>query len=179
VFDKGMLSDGEGRIIDFKNTVVFLTSNLATDVIMSMNNGPVRPTRDELAAAIRPALSKHFKPALLARMEIVPFFPLAGEYLRDIVKLKLAKVADRLRDAHKMTLDWTKAVEDTIVARCTEVETGARNIDHIIRESLLPMMSSSLLEKMTEGPLPDRVRVDVGPDERFTLEFGAPRGGTN
>jgi type VI secretion system protein VasG len=171
VFDKGMLSDGEGRIIDFKNTVIFLTSNLASDVIMSLCGGPVLPTKDEVAAGIRPILSKHFKPALLARMEIVPFFPLGPEFLRLIVDLKLKTIADRMQDSHHMTLQCDPAMVDVIVNRCTEVETGARNIDHIIRESLLPMLSSALLERMSEGPLPGGVRVTVDDAERFIIEF--------
>ena len=171
VFDKGMLSDGEGRVIDFKNTVIFLTSNLASDVIMSLCGGPVLPTKDEVTAGIRPVLSKHFKPALLARMEIVPFYPLGPEFLRMIVDLKLKTIADRLQDSHHMTLQCAPAMVDVIVNRCTEVETGARNIDHIIRESLLPMLSSALLERMSEGPLPGGVRVTVDAAERFVIEF--------
>jgi type VI secretion system protein VasG len=171
VFDKGMLSDGEGRVIDFKNTVIFLTSNLASDVIMSLCAGPVRPTKDEVSAAIRPVLSKHFKPALLARMEIVPFYPLAPEFLRLIVGLKLRSIGNRLGDSHRMTLECAPAMVDVIVNRCTEVETGARNIDHIIRESLLPMMSSALLQRMSEGPLPGGLRVTVDDAERFVIEF--------
>jgi type VI secretion system protein VasG len=172
VFDKGTLSDGEGRLIDCKNCAFFLTSNLATDVITGLCQGPVRPTREELVAAIRPVLSKHFKPALLARMEIVPYFTLPPEHLKDIVKIKLRKIADRLRDSHRMTLEFDPAMVDLIAARCTEVETGARNIDHIISETLLPMMSSALLEKMTEGPLPETMSARVGDDESFVLGFG-------
>jgi type VI secretion system protein VasG len=177
VFDKGMLSDGEGRVIDFKNTVVFLTSNLASDVITSMATGPVRPTQDEITAGIRPVLSKHFKPALLARMEIVPFYPLLGDYLKEIVRLKLSKIQRRMMDSHKMILDCAPEMVDTIAARCTEVETGARNIDHIISGSLLPMLSTALLEKMSEGPLPGAVRVGIGEGERFSLEFYEPAHG--
>jgi len=171
VFDKGMLADGEGRIIDFKNTIVFLTSNLATDVIMSMAAGPVPPSTEELVSAIRPALSQHFKPALLARMEIVPFFPLRGENLKSIVRLKLNGIASRLQDSHKMRFDLDPKTVDTIAARCTDVDSGARNIDHIITQSLLPLLSTSLLEKMTEGPLPESVRLSVADDDTFVVEF--------
>ncbi len=175
VFDKGMLADGEGRVIDFKNTLLFLTSNLASDVIMGLCGGPVRPTQEEVTAAIRPVLSKHFKPALLARMEIVPFYPLGPEFLREIVRLKLGKIAERLWDSHKLTLDCAPRMVDVIVSRCTEVETGARNIDHIIQGTLLPMMSTALLERMSEGALPQNIRVTVGEGDRFVLEFGADR----
>ena len=172
VFDKGTVSDGTGRIIDCKNCAFFLTSNLATDILTQMSTGPVRPTREELTAAIRPALSKHFKPALLARMEIVPFYTLPQEFLKEITRLKLRKIANRLMDSHKMKLDIDPAMVDVISQRCTEVETGARNIDHIISESLLPMLSSRLLERMTEGALPPTMRVGVDEGERFVIEFG-------
>lgn len=171
VFDKGMLADGEGRVIDFKNTVVFLTSNLATDIITGMCANPVPPTGEELIAAIRPTLSKHFKPALLARMEIVPFMTLGTEFLREIVRLKLARIAARLADSHRMRLECAPEMVEVIANRCTEVETGARNIDHIINGSLLPMLSTALLEKMSEGPLPGSILAGVGADDRFTLEF--------
>jgi len=123
-------------------------------------------------SAIRPALSKHFKPALLARMEIVPFYTLPQEFLKEITRLKLRKIANRLMDSHKMTLHIDPAMVDVISQRCTEVETGARNIDHIISESLLPLLSSRLLERMTEGPLPPSVRASVDDGERFVIEFG-------
>jgi type VI secretion system protein VasG len=171
VFDKGTLSDGEGREIDCKNCVFFLTSNLCTDIIQNLCAGPVRPTREELVAAIRPALSKYLKPALLARMEIVPFFTLPPEHLKGITRLKLKKIANRLRDSHKMTLECAPEMVDVIANRCTEVETGARNIDHIISETLLPMMSNALLEKMSEGMMPDTMRVKVGEGDRFEISF--------
>ena len=171
VFDKGTLADGEGRVIDFKNTIVFLTSNLATDTITQLCSSPVKPTREELVAAIRPALSQWFKPALLARMEIVPFLTLAPEFLADIVRLKLRKVANRLRESHKMALEIDPRMVDVIASRCTEVETGARNIDHIITQTLLPMLSTALLERMAQGPLPGMVRMTVAEDESFHLEF--------
>ena len=171
VFDKGMLQDGEGREIDCKNCVFFLTSNLCTDIIQNLCAGPVRPTREELVAAIRPALSKWFKPALLARMEVVPFFTLPTEHLRDIVKLKLKKIGNRLMDSHKMKAEFAPEMIDVIANRCTEVETGARNIDHIISETLLPMMSNALLEKMSEGAVPDTMKVTVGEGDRFEISF--------
>jgi type VI secretion system protein VasG len=172
VFDKGTLSDGEGRLIDCKNCVFFLTTNLCTDIITNLCQGPVRPTTEELVGAIRPTLSKYFKPALLARMEVVPFFTLPPEHLKDIVRIKLRKIAERLADSHKMTLDIAPVVVEVIANRCTEVETGARNIDHIIRGSLLPMMSTSLLERMAEGPLPGQLRIQVTEGDQFALEFG-------
>jgi type VI secretion system protein VasG len=172
VFDKGMAADGEGRIIDFKNTVIFLTSNLATDVIMQMCTGPVPPTVDEVKNAIRPILSKHFKPALLGRMEIVPFFPLAGEFLKSIIRLKLKKVVGRMQDSHRMRLDVDEKVVDLIAERCQDPDSGARVIDHIVNQNLLPLLSTRLLERMAEGPLPDSVAVGVGDADGFAITFG-------
>jgi type VI secretion system protein VasG len=104
-------------------------------------------------------------------MEIVPFLTLAPEFLADIVRLKLRKVANRLRDSHKMALDIDPRMVEVIASRCTEVETGARNIDHIITQTLLPMLSTALLERMAQGPLPGMVRMTVAEDESFRLEF--------
>jgi type VI secretion system protein VasG len=171
VFDKGMLSDGEGREIDFKNTVVFMTSNLASDVIMQMASGPVRPDVDELISAIRPVLNKHFKPALVARMTVVPFYPISVEAMREIVILKVNQIGQRLRASHRMAFAAEETVIDQIAQRCTEVETGARNIDHILSGTLLPRISTELLERMGSGPMP--VRLDLSLDEtgEFRLIF--------
>jgi len=171
VFDKGMLSDGEGRTIDFKNTIMFLTSNLATDIITNMCAGPVMPTTEELTAAIRPTLSQHFKPALLARMSIVPFFILSPDVLKDIVVLKLNALGRRLFDNHRIAFEYDPSVVQQIADRCTEVETGARNIDHILSGTLLPRISTEILRQMTVGPLPDKLKVGIGSDGDFTFEF--------
>ncbi len=173
VFDKGMAADGEGRIIDFKNTVIFLTSNLATDVIMQMCTGPVPPTVDEVKNAIRPILSKHFKPALLGRMEIVPFYPLGGEFLKSIIRLKLKKIVGRMQDSHRMRLEVAEPVVEAIAARCQDPDSGARVIDHIVNQNLLPLLSTRLLERMAEGPLPDSVTVGVGDGDGFSVTFGS------
>jgi len=169
VFDKGVLSDGEGRQIDFKNTIVVLTSNLATDILTEMGTLAEKPTVEELTAAIRPVLSAHFKPALLARMQIVPFYPLIGEPLGKIVRLKLNKVGKRLAENQKMALEYSDAVVDTIAARCTEVETGARNIDHIVNRTILPELSTELLTQLgSEDVEFSKAVIDVGEDGRFT-----------
>lgn len=144
VFDKGSLSDGEGRQIDFSNTVVLLTSNLATEEIQILCVDG-RPDPDTLAEKIRPTLSRHFKPALLARMTIVPFFTLGGEQLAGIVRLKLGRLSERLLASSKVRLTFAEEVAATIAARCTEVESGARNIDFILRKSLTPRLSDVLL----------------------------------
>lgn len=144
VFDKGSLSDGEGRQIDFSNTVVLLTSNLATEEIQNLCVDG-RPDPDTLAEKIRPTLSRHFKPALLARMTIVPFFTLGSEQLAGIVRLKLGRLSERLLASSKVRLTFSEEVADAIAARCTEVESGARNIDFILRKSLTPRLSDVLL----------------------------------
>jgi type VI secretion system protein VasG len=171
VFDKGMLADGEGRVIDFKNTVVFLTSNLATDIITELGMQETPPTHAEVTSAIRPTLNKHFKPALVGRMTIVPFFPLTHEAIRRIVILKIGRLVKRLHESHKMVLDYEDKVVDQIAQRCTEVETGARNIDNILQGTLLPRISTELLERMTLGPLPERLTLGLDDHGDFTFTF--------
>ncbi|MCX7154453.1 MAG: AAA family ATPase, partial [Proteobacteria bacterium] len=119
VFDKGTLSDGEGREIDFRNTTIILTSNLATDLIMQACDDEELPTSEVLAAVIRPQLSRHFKPALLARMTIVPFFPLKPAILQSIARLKLGKLASRLKEAQKVDLVAGDEIIAAVAARCT------------------------------------------------------------
>lgn len=172
VFDKGVLSDGEGQLVDFKNTVMFLTSNLATDIITDMYvNSDTPPTVDEMIAAIRPTLSAHFKPALLARMKIVPFYPIGKDVMSDIVKIKLNKVKNRLADSQKLELVYGDDVIDTIASRCTEVESGARNVDHIINGSLLPKIATEILEKMTEEDEHTTLTLHVTEDGEFEMTF--------
>ncbi|MFP3587678.1 type VI secretion system ATPase TssH [Paraburkholderia sp. SIMBA_055] len=153
VFDKGTLNDGEGREIDFRNTVVFLTSNLASAEISALLARQAEPplATETLVEQIRPVLSKHFKPALLARMTIVPYGTLPTTALAGIVKLKLSKIAARLTASNGVELLIDDEVADEIAQRCTEVETGARNIDFILRKHLMPRMSDLLLEAMAEG----------------------------
>ena len=177
VFDKGMLSDGEGRLVDFKNTVVIMTSNLATDKITNMTVAAWEDDEDiempELIEAIKPTLSAHFKPALLARMTTVPFLPISPDAMKMITSLKLNKLMKRLKTSQNIAASYTDGVVDLIASRCTEVDTGARNIDHILRGSLIPLLSSAILEKMVEGELPESLEVGVDDDSNFTTTFGA------
>ena len=173
VFDKGTLSDGEGREIDFKNTIVFLTSNLATDIITELGMRNPKPSVEELTEAIRPTLSRHFKPALLARMQIVPFYPLRSDALGGIVRLKLNKVGARLRASQKMRFEYTDAVVEQITQRCTEVETGARNIDHIINRTLLPEISTEILQRLGDEQQSSALKVDIAVDGSFAYTFEA------
>jgi type VI secretion system protein VasG len=172
VFDKGMLADGEGREIDFKNTVIFLTSNLGTDIITEMCAGEQAPPLEAIGAAVRPILSNHFKPALLARMNVVPYKILPSDILKEIVVLKLEKLVRRLNTTHKIALTYADSVVDQIAARCTEVETGARNIDYIMSGTILPRMSQEILTRMSTGDMPSAVRLDMDATGGFRISFG-------
>ncbi len=172
VFDKGSLSDGEGREIDFKNTIIFLTSNLATDVITEMTTGEEPLPQEAIMNAIRPILNNHFKPALLARMTVIPYMTLPQDILSDIVVLKMNKLVKRLFETHKMKLTYSDAVITQIAARCTEVETGARNIDHIMNGTVLPQMSKEILTCMSDEKMPESVHLDLDQDGNFAMEFG-------
>jgi len=161
VFDKGMLADGEGRVIDFANTVVIMTSNLATDLITHAADpsaGEV-PNHDDLISLVKPTLSAHFKPALLARMTVVPYIPIRSEALLGITRMKLGAVAARTREAHGIELVIDDAVIDAVAARCREVESGARNIDHILRGTILPLVSNALLEGIASGKATRKLRL--------------------
>lgn len=171
VFDKGVLSDGEGRLIDFKNTVVILTSNLATDLIMKAYEKDEPPTVEEVVAQIRPVLSKHFKPALLARMTIVPYAPISRPIMREITVMKLNALAERLRSAHRIETHFDDELVDELTRRCTEAETGARNVDHALRGSLTPAISRLLLERLVTGDLPRRIEVGLSPDGGWRIDF--------
>jgi type VI secretion system protein VasG len=170
VFDKGALTDGEGRDIDFRNTVIFLTSNLASDVVTGMWGGAEKPSMDEVTEAIRPILSGHFKPALLARMTVVPYVTLAPAFMEEIVSLKLGQLVTRLAEAGKMELCYTQDVVKQIAGRCREVETGARNIDHIMRGNLFPLLTGEILSRLGEGKTSAKVSLDMK-DGKFDIRF--------
>lgn len=171
VFDKGTLADGEGREIVFRDTVLFLTSNLASDIIARHCSGTERPDPKTIVEAIRPVLSQHFKPALLARMTIVPFYQLDHSYLKEIVALRMEKLAGRLRERNKMELSYSSEVVKRIADRCQEVETGARTIDHIMRGTILPQLAAEILSRMGEGTLPSSVRIGTVKDGGFSVRF--------
>jgi type VI secretion system protein VasG len=171
VFDKGNLADGEGRVIDFKNTVIFLTSNLGTDNIQQLCESGEPVTIEDLKQAIYPHLREHFKPALVARMTVIPFLTLKDEVLRNIAKLKLAKVGKRLTAAHKIAFKIDDAVYATIASRCQQVDLGARQIDHQIDQAVLPVLSRRLLEEMAADRMPTRVTMGVSEGGEYTYEF--------
>ncbi|WP_419784481.1 type VI secretion system ATPase TssH [Maridesulfovibrio sp.] len=177
VFDKGVLTDGEGKDINFRNTILILTSNLGTDVIQEMtaagDGSADEMPMDAVLSAVRPILSQHFKPALLARMNVVPYFSLNPEAMKLITSLKLGKLEKMLLANNKMKLSYDDAVVDQIAARCTEVETGARNIEYILNGNVLPRMSKEILMHMTEGGMPAAVHLGVDEDGSFAMEFSA------
>jgi type VI secretion system protein VasG len=172
VFDKGMLEDGEGREIDFKNTIILLTSNAGTDTFMKLCADPeTRPEPAALAEAIRPDLLKVFKPAFLGRMTVVPYYPLADEVMRSIIRLQLGRIGNRLRENHRAAFSYSDDVVAAVHSRCKEVESGARNVDHILTGTLLPEISREFLGRMAEGKPIERVNIGVGQDGSFQYEI--------
>ncbi len=170
VFDKGMLEDGEGRRIDFKNTLIILTSNLGTDTIMKVcADEETKPGPEALAETLRPELQNHFKPAFLGRLKVIPYYPITDENLRFITRLKLNAVAKRMQQNRNTTFTYGDDVVEAIASRCTEVDSGARNIDHILSHTLLPEMSRELLSRMAEAVDIQEVEVTVG-DEGFVYD---------
>ena len=168
VFDKGMLEDGEGREIDFKNTVILLTSNTGTDTIMKLCADPdTKPEPEPLVESLRPELIKVFKPALLGRMVVVPYYPISDDVMREIIKLQLGRIETRLDENHGAKFSYDDAVVNEIANRCKEVESGARNVDHILTRTLLPEMSGEFLSRMASGTAVGRVHVAVSGDGKF------------
>jgi type VI secretion system protein VasG len=168
VFDKGTLEDGEGREIDFKNTVILLTSNVGTDTIAKLCADPdTAPEPPALAEALRPDLLKAFPPAFLGRLAIVPYYPIRDDVMRRIIALNLGRIARRLRDNHAAELAYDDAVVAAIAGRCREVESGARNVDHILTRTLLPAISQEILGRMAAGQGLSRVHVSVDPQGEF------------
>ncbi|HYZ84161.1 MAG TPA: type VI secretion system ATPase TssH [Bryobacteraceae bacterium] len=168
VFDKGQMEDGEGREIDFKNTIIILTSNAGTDTMMKLTADPeTAPTSKGLVDAIKPELNKVFKPAFLGRLVIIPYYPVRDENLKQIIRLKLGKIVRRMMENHRIELAYDPKLVDAVAARCTEVESGARNVDNILTHSLLPDISRTLLSKIAEGERLTRISVTVGEDGAF------------
>jgi type VI secretion system protein VasG len=162
VFDKGVLDDSEGREVDFRNTIIILTSNAASSQIMQacLNKAPdERPTPDQLAELIRPALMKHFKPAFLGRLTVVPFYPIDDAVLANIIRLKLDRIKQRVAVNHNARFEYDDALVAAVLARCTEVDSGARNVDTILNGTLLPEIADAVLARMAEGGAIGRVKV--------------------
>ncbi len=162
VFDKRVMEDGEGREIDFRNSVILLTTNAGTDTIMTLTADPeTAPSMEGLAKALKPELDKVFKPAFLGRMVVIPYYPVRDENLKKIIRLKLGKVTRRLAETHRVTLAYDDTLVDAVAARCTEVESGARNVDYILTNTMLPTVSRMLLEPFASGTKPGTITVTV------------------
>ncbi|MEN2270131.1 type VI secretion system ATPase TssH [Vibrio diabolicus] len=168
VFDKGTLNDGEGRTIDFKNTLIIMTSNLATHEIESLVHQSKDIDANIIAEAIRPTLNQHFKPALLARMSVLPFVPLSDEAMTEIIHHKLNKVSQRLQSHHKLSLSYEDSLVEFVLGNCRLAETGARNIDAVINRQLLPQLSTQLLVHDKDD---SHTQIEVSVDEQGTLTY--------
>jgi type VI secretion system protein VasG len=172
VFDKGNMKDGEGRDIDFKNTVIIMTSNAGTDLITRLCADPeTAPDAEGLADALMPELMKHFKPAFLGRVTLVPYFPLAPDVIRRIVELQLGRVKRRVMEAYQADFVWGPEVVDTISARCTETSSGARNIEKILSRTLLPELSAEVLSRLASGAVIEAVRIGVDGNGMFSYDI--------
>jgi type VI secretion system protein VasG len=162
VFDKGRMEDGEGREIDFRNTIILLTSNAATDTLMKLTADPeTTPNTEGMVKALKPELDKVFKPAFLGRLMIVPYYPVRDEALKQIIRLKLGKIQRRLLETHKITLEYDDVLLNEVASRCTEVESGARNVDNILSNTMLPDLSRQILSRIAEGIAASKVSISV------------------
>ena len=171
VFDKGVMEDGEGRVIDFKNTLILLTTNVGTELIMDLCSDPeLLPEPDGIAKALRDPLLKVFPPALLGRLVTIPYYPLTPDMLGQITRLQLGRIQKRVAEAHNVPLTFTDAVVEAIVDRCQELDSGGRMIDAIVTNTMLPDISAEFLRRMMEGHEVAKVEIDVT-DGDFTYAF--------
>ncbi|MBB4516990.1 type VI secretion system ATPase TssH [Paraburkholderia fungorum] len=162
VFDKGTMDDAEGREIDFRNTLIILTSNVGSQAVMQAclnKSAEELPDADELAETLRPQLYKAFKPAFLGRMKVVPYYPITDDVLAEIINLKLERIRRRIESNHKAVFEWDESLVDAVLARCTEVDSGARNVDHILNGTLLPEVAQQVLERIANGTEIERITV--------------------
>jgi len=162
VFDKGTMDDAEGREIDFRNTLIILTSNVGSQAVMQAclnRSAGELPSADELAEALRPQLYKAFKPAFLGRMKVVPYYPISDDVLAEIIELKLERIRRRIESNHQAVFEWDESLVDAVLARCTEVDSGARNVDHILNGTLLPEVAQQVLERIANGAALERISV--------------------
>lgn len=172
VFDKGQMKDGEGRDIDFRNTVIIMTSNAGTDTIAKLCADPdMAPEPEQLTEALKPDLLKSFKPAFLGRCNVVTYYPLPDPILKMIVGLNLKRIARRVKESYGVTMEVDDSVPEAIAARCRDVDSGARNIETILTRTLLPELSSRILARLAEGGEITSVRVEMK-DGEFSYEIG-------
>ncbi|AKM00143.1 type VI secretion system ATPase TssH [Burkholderia pyrrocinia] len=175
VFDKGTMDDAEGREIDFRNTLIILTSNVGSTAVMAAClNKPAEelPDPDALAETLRPQLYKTFKPAFLGRMKVVPYYPISDDVLAEIIELKLERIRRRIEANHKAAFEWDESLVEAVLARCTEVDSGARNVDHILNGTLLPEIAGHVLGRIADGAAIARiaVRADEAGEFAYTVE---------
>jgi type VI secretion system protein VasG len=171
VFDKGWMEDGEGRVIDFKNTLILLTTNAGTDLITGLCKDPeLMPDPEGIAKALREPLLKVFPPALLGRLVVIPYYPLSDEMIGAIVRLQLGRIQKRIRENHKLPFSYDDAVVKLIASRCTELESGGRMIDAILTNTILPKISEEFLKRMMIGAPAKKVHIAVG-DGDFQYGF--------
>jgi type VI secretion system protein VasG len=171
IFDKGWMEDAEGRYIDFKNTLILLTSNVGTDLIMSLCKDPeLIPGAEGIAKALREPLLKVFPAALLGRLVVIPYYPLTDEVLRLIIKLQLKRIGKRIAENHRIPFTYDDEVVNLIASRCVEVESGARVVDALLTNTMLPRISQEFLNRMMEGKRVEKVVVRVA-DGEFGYEF--------
>jgi type VI secretion system protein VasG len=169
VFDKGVLQNDDGEDVNFKNTIILLTSNVGTDTIMKACADPdTAPDAAGLVEMLKTDLQKSFKPALIGRMTIVPYFPLGDAVLKKIIELKLKQIGERLKLNYKATFSYSPAVVDTIASRCKDVDTGARNADHIITGTVLAAISNEVLGRIADGHPVKKVAVGVDDKSQFS-----------
>jgi type VI secretion system protein VasG len=172
IFDKGSVRDGEGRDIDFKNTIIIMTSNAGTDLISKLCADPeTAPDAAGLAEALRPELLKIFKPAFLGRVTLVPYFPLSDEIIRSIVELQLGRIGHRIAANYRATFEYAPALVDVVAGRCREAESGARNVEQILARTLLPELSARFLERMAAAEPVAGVHVGVDDAGEFSYRF--------
>jgi type VI secretion system protein VasG len=171
VFDKGLMEDGEGRLIDFKNTLILLTTNVGTDLIMSMCKDPeLMPEPDGIAKALREPLLKVFPPALLGRIVTIPYYPLSDAMIESIARLQLRRIEKRVRENHGVPFKYTDDVVKLIRGRCTELESGGRMIDAILTNTVLPTLSAEFLKRMMDGSKVNGIELSVK-DDQFAYAF--------
>ncbi|WP_283182216.1 type VI secretion system ATPase TssH [Pseudomonas svalbardensis] len=170
IFDKGVANDGEGREIDFRNTLILMTSNLGSDRIAELCENGARPSAEVLEETIRPVLSKHFKPALLARMRVVPYYPVGGPVLRELIEIKLGRLGERL-NRRQLDFTYSQDLVDHLAERCTQSDSGARLIDHLLDLHVLPLVADRLLDAMATGESLKRVHATLDGNASVTCEF--------
>ncbi|SEM60497.1 type VI secretion system protein VasG [Pseudomonas sp. ok272] len=170
IFDKGVANDGEGREIDFRNTLILMTSNLGSERIDALCANGARPTAQDLEQAIRPKLTAHFKPALLARMRVVPYYPVSGPVLRELVEIKLDRLGERLA-RRQLAFSYSAHLVDYLTARCTQSDSGARLIDHLLEQHVLPRVVDRLLDAMAGGTVLTSVHATLDDSAGVTCEF--------